>query len=112
MARLGPLCLRGAPVRATIRDMTSKTVAMTSTLAVFELFVPNRPPLEQRVLDAMSPEARSEYLQSRALLAQPGSFGISPEVFRKAQQFDVAFVRAGRSEERRVGKECRSRWSP
>ncbi|MFN2564930.1 MAG: amidohydrolase family protein [Gemmatimonadaceae bacterium] len=95
MAKLATLDLNSEPVRATIRDMVAKNVAMTSTLAVFELFVPNRPPLEQRVLDAMSPEVRSEYLQSRALLAQPGSFGLSPEVFKKAQQFDVAFVRAG-----------------
>ncbi|MDQ3950504.1 MAG: amidohydrolase family protein [Gemmatimonadota bacterium] len=95
LAKLAALDLNSEPVRATIREMTAKNVAMTSTLAVFELFVPNRPPLEQRVLDAMSPEVRSEYLQSRAQLAQPGSFGISPEVFKKAQQFDVAFVRAG-----------------
>jgi hypothetical protein len=95
LAKLANLDLNSEPVRATIREMTAKNVAMTSTLAVFELFVPNRPPLEQRVLDAMSPEVRAEYLQSRALLAQPGSFGISPEVFKKAQQFDVAFVRAG-----------------
>jgi imidazolonepropionase-like amidohydrolase len=95
MAKLATLDLNSEPVRATIRDMTAKNVAMTSTLAVFELFVPNRPPLEQRVLDAMSPEVRTEYLQSRAQLAQPGSFGISPEVFKKAQLFDVAFVRAG-----------------
>jgi imidazolonepropionase-like amidohydrolase len=95
MAKLATLDLNSEPVRATIREMNAKNVAMTSTLAVFELFVPNRPPLEQRVLDAMSPEVRSEYLQSRAQLAQPGSFGISPAVFRKAQEFDVAFVRAG-----------------
>src|ERR687896_1641023 len=95
MAKLATLDLNSEPVRATIREMTAKNVAMTSTLAVFELFVPNRPPLEQRVLDAMSPEVRAEYLQSRALLAQPGSFGISPAVFKKAQEFDVAFVRAG-----------------
>lgn len=95
MAKLATLDLTSEPVRATIREMNAKNVAMTSTLAVFELFVPNRPPLEQRVLDAMSPEVRSEYLQSRALLAQPGSFGISPEVFKKAQEFDLAFVRAG-----------------
>lgn len=95
MAKLATLDLSSEPVRATIRDMTAKNVAMTSTLAVFELFVPNRPPLEQRVLDAMSPEVRSEYLQSRARLAEPGAFGISPAVFRKAQDFDVAFVRAG-----------------
>jgi imidazolonepropionase-like amidohydrolase len=95
MAKLASLDLNSDAVKATIRDMTSHNVAMTSTLAVFELFVPNRPPLEQRVLDAMSPEVRTEYLQSRAQIAQPGSFGISPEVFRKAQDFDVAFVRAG-----------------
>ncbi len=95
MAKLATLDLNSEPVRATIREMKEKNVAMTSTLAVFELFVPNRPPLEQRVLDAMSQEVRAEYLQSRAQLAQPGSFGISPEVFKKAQQFDVAFVRAG-----------------
>jgi imidazolonepropionase-like amidohydrolase len=95
MAKLATLDLNSEAVRATIREMNAKNVAMTSTLAVFELFVPNRPPLEQRVLDAMSPEVRSEYLQSRALLAQPGSFGISPAVFKKAQEFDVAFVRAG-----------------
>jgi imidazolonepropionase-like amidohydrolase len=95
MAKLATLDLNSEPVRATIREMTAKNVAMTSTLAVFELFVPNRPPLEQRVLEAMAPDVRAEYLQSRAQLAQSGSFGISPEVFKKAQQFDVAFVRAG-----------------
>ncbi len=26
--------------------------------------------------------------------------------------FEIELVRGGRSEERRVGKECRSRWSP
>jgi imidazolonepropionase-like amidohydrolase len=95
MAKLATLDLSSEPVRATIREMNAKNVAMTSTLAVFELFVPNRPPLEQRVLDAMAPDVRAEYLQSRAQLAQPGSFGTSPAVFRKAQDFDVAFVRAG-----------------
>jgi imidazolonepropionase-like amidohydrolase len=95
MAKLATLDLSSEPVRATIRDMTARNVAMTSTLAVYELSVPNRPPLEQRTLDAMSPEVRAEYLQTRAQLAQPGSFNISPVVFRKAQEFDVAFVRAG-----------------
>ena len=31
---------------------------------------------------------------------------------RKVSDFDVSFFPEGRSEERRVGKECRSRWSP
>jgi imidazolonepropionase-like amidohydrolase len=95
MAKLAGLDLASEPVQATIREMNARNVAMTSTLAVFELFVPNRPPLEQRVLDAMAPDVRAEYLQTRARLAEPNSFGISTEVFRKAQDFDVAFARAG-----------------
>lgn len=95
LPKLADLDLTSDAVRASIRDLAAKGVAMTSTLAVFELFVPNRPPLEQRVLDAMSPEVRSEYLASRARLAEPGAFGIAPAVFRKAQDYEVAFVRAG-----------------
>jgi hypothetical protein len=68
---------------------------MTSTLAVFELFVAGRPPLDQRMLDAMSPDVRNEYMESRNRLTENSSFGISPQLFRKAQDFDVAFVRAG-----------------
>ena len=76
--------------------MVAHKVPMTSTLAVFELFVPNRPPLEPRVLEAMAPDVRAEYLTSRARLGETGAFAISPDVFRKAQQFELEFVRAGR----------------
>ena len=95
MAKLATLDMNSAPVRATISEMNAKNVAMTSTLAVFELFVANRPPLEQRVLDAMAPDVRTEYLQARTQISQNAGFGISPDVFRKAQDFDVAFVKAG-----------------
>ena len=95
MAKLATLDLTSPPVQQTIREMKDKNVAMTSTLAVFELFVAGRPPLDQRMLDAMSPDVRNEYMESRNRLTEKGSFGISPLVFRKAQDFDVAFVRAG-----------------
>jgi imidazolonepropionase-like amidohydrolase len=95
MAKLAGLDLSSEPVQATIREMKARNVAMTSTLAVFELYVPNRPPLEQRVLDAMAPDVRAEYLQTRARLAEPNTFGISADIFRKAQEFDLAFVRSG-----------------
>ena len=95
LAKLATLDPRGAAARTTIREMVSHKVPMTSTLAVFELFVPNRPPLEPRVLDAMAPDVRSEYLTSRARLSEAGAFAISPEVFRNAQQFELEFVRAG-----------------
>ena len=32
--------------------------------------------------------------------------------YKLSLSMDAAYVRAYRSEERRVGKECRSRWSP
>jgi imidazolonepropionase-like amidohydrolase len=95
LAKLASLDPRGEAARTTIRQMVSNRVPMTSTLAVFELFVPNRPPLEPRVLDAMAPDVRAEYLTSRARLSESGSFAISPEVFRNAQQFELEFVRAG-----------------
>ena len=95
LAKLAMLDIRGDAARRTIREMVSHRVPMTSTLAVFELFVPNRPPLDPRVLDAMAPDVRAEYLTSRARLSEPGSFAISPEVFRNAQRFELEFVKAG-----------------
>ena len=95
LAKLASLDTRGVAARTTIREMVSHRVPMTSTLAVFELFVPKRPPLEPRVLDAMAPDVRAEYLTSRARLSEPGSFAISPEIFRNAQQFELEFVKAG-----------------
>jgi imidazolonepropionase-like amidohydrolase len=60
LAKLASLDTRGEDARRTIREMVSHRVPMTSTLAVFELFVPNRPPLEPRVLEALAPDARAE----------------------------------------------------
>jgi hypothetical protein len=85
--------VNGSEVQATFKDMVSHNVAMTSTLAVYELFVPNRPPLEQRVLDAMYPDVRTGYLTSRARLAEGN--GIAAAAFRRAQDYEVAFVKAG-----------------
>jgi imidazolonepropionase-like amidohydrolase len=95
LAKLASLDINGEAARTTIRQMVARKVPMTSTLAVFELFVPNRPPLEPRVLEAMSPDVKAEYLTSRARLSETGAFAISPEVFRNAQRFELEFVRAG-----------------
>ena len=95
MASFNSLDVNSAAVKETFATMIRAKVPMTSTLVVYELFVPNRPPLEQRVLDAMSPEVRNEYLVSRSRLGEPGAFAITPEVFRTAQAYELAFVRAG-----------------
>ncbi|MEX0912546.1 MAG: amidohydrolase family protein, partial [Gemmatimonadota bacterium] len=94
-ASLLDLDLGSQEVQQTFRDMIDNGVAMTSTLAVYELSVPGRPPLEDRFTEAMSPEALQEYLNRRNSIAEQAATSTMPEVFRKAQQYEVAFVRAG-----------------
>jgi imidazolonepropionase-like amidohydrolase len=87
--------VNGPEIRQTISEMVKGEVAMSSTLAVYELSFPNRPPLEDRVLEALSPEAREEYLAARRDFAARAGESTMPELFRRAQAFEVAFVRAG-----------------
>ena len=88
------LDLASAGVAEMIRELVERRVAVTSTLPVFETFVPNRPPLAQRVLDAMLPEARVDYLARRARI---GSSAASPwaVLLKKEMEFERAFVKAG-----------------
>lgn len=87
--------LDGPEVRQTIREMVDNGVAMSSTLAVYELSFPDRPPLEDRVLEALAPEAREEYLSARREISSRAAQSTMPELFRRAQAFELAFVRAG-----------------
>ncbi len=86
--------LDGEAVAATIRDMVDAGVALTSTLAVYELGVPNRPPLEDRVLEMLAPGARDAYLQSRVDVAARDDSPMAT-LFVKAQAFERRFVEAG-----------------
>jgi hypothetical protein len=43
----------------------------------------------------MAPEVRKEYLDARARLSEPGAFALTPELFKKAEAFEYAFVKAG-----------------
>lgn len=94
VSNLTKLDIEGAPVREMIRDLVARKVAVTSTLAVFEAFLPDRPPLQQRVLDAMTADARTAYLTSRARAAEraPSPWAAA---LRKEMQFELAFARAG-----------------
>src|SRR5438874_1464536 len=47
------LVVASGPIHEMIHDLVAHHVAITSTLPVFETFVPNRAPLDSRVLDAM-----------------------------------------------------------
>lgn len=86
--------LKGTEVQATFKEMIDAGVGMTSTLAVYEMYVPNRPPLEQRVLDAMSVEVQQEYLQTRTSIADQNS-QMWKDLFKKSMEFERAFVAAG-----------------
>ncbi len=81
-------------VQSTFRTMIDAGVPMTSTLAVYEMYVPNRPPLEQRTLDAMSEEVRGDFLLTRASIAEQNS-DLWTRLFPKAQAYERAFVAAG-----------------
>ena len=60
------LDVAGAPVQEMIRDLVAHRVAVTSTLPVFETFVPGRAPLAARVLDAMTETSKAAYLRARS----------------------------------------------
>jgi imidazolonepropionase-like amidohydrolase len=88
------LDIESAPVQETIRDLVAHQVAVTSTLPVFETFVPNRATLSPRVLDSMLPQARIDYLTTRARISGEKD-SPWPELLKKEMQFERDFVKAG-----------------
>ncbi|HET7276018.1 MAG TPA: amidohydrolase family protein [Longimicrobiaceae bacterium] len=87
--------IQGDAVQATFQDMIENDVPMTSTLAVYELYYPGRPPVEQRMLDALAPAVRDDYLAAHEQIAANAASSVMPELFHKAQAFERAFVEAG-----------------
>ena len=93
-AEIAQLDLSSGPMRDMIADLVAHNVAITSTLAVFEAFDGDRPPIEQRFLDAVTEEAAISYLGSRAR-ARGGADAPALAELRKELQFEYAFVKAG-----------------
>jgi imidazolonepropionase-like amidohydrolase len=84
----------GADAAKLIALLVSHHVAVTSTLPVFESDVPGRPPLQPRVLDAMTPEARAAYLYKRNYrFEKPSADG--PIRFMHELKMERNFVAAG-----------------
>jgi hypothetical protein len=70
-------------------------VAVTSTLPVFESGTGVWPPLDQRVLDAMSPASRDSYLAAREN-AKASDTGVRAEaVLKQDMALEHAFAKAG-----------------
>ncbi len=93
-AALLKLEVSSAPIQDTIRDLVAHKVAITSTLPVFEISVPGRPPRRQVVLDSMAPDVRIAYLTRRARVGEDPNTPMTV-LFRKEMEFERAFARAG-----------------
>ena len=89
------LVVANGPIHEMIHDLVAHHVAITSTLPVFETFVPNRAPLDSRVLDAMQPEARISYLRRRALISDGAAKSDWPALFKKELEFEHEFAKQG-----------------
>jgi imidazolonepropionase-like amidohydrolase len=100
---LSKLEVKSGPVHQMILDLIQHHVAITSTLPVFEVEVPGRPSIQARVLDTLSPDARSAFLANKVRMSDQGRlkriYGseISPVAgaFKKEMEFEYAFVKAG-----------------
>ncbi len=95
---LGNVEINDPRIQALIKNLVAHHVAVTSTLPVFEPDACGRPPLEPRVLDAMSPEAKNGYLATRVRICTPKS-GTPPSKgahnLKLEQDFEYQFAKAG-----------------
>src|SRR5256885_5020041 len=98
--------VHGRPLDQAVRDLVTGPLGMTDTgFAVTDALA------VQRVAKAYVSDVPQPHPLAEGETVSPfeGSIGIA---FSPSRIFDAQAFASGRSEERRVGKECRSRWSP
>lgn len=95
ISSLGRMDPNGSNAQQVIRAMLDKKVSMTSTLAVYEPFVPKRPTKDERVLELMAPDVRESYMRMRDQIDKSTNSEFTVEVLHKAMAFERAFVAAG-----------------
>jgi len=104
-ATAADLPIDGEAIQTTIKILVDHHVALTSTLPVYEEFVPSRPDAPQRVLDALSDAVRSKYQVDRQTrraamgegkrTAEGRELQRDAVMLKKEMEFERAFVRAG-----------------
>ncbi len=96
LGRLADVDVEGPEVEATLRTMIEAGVPMTSTLAVYELGLPGRPPTEDRFREMVAPEFLEDYLATRAQIDARGEAGNAWfAVWEKALAFERKFHEMG-----------------
>ena len=100
-AELAKMDVEGPEIQGTIQYLIDHHVAVTSTLAIFESFAPNRPPMsgEMRVRTSLLPDAWGSYTTTRAAIAERAqdepSESISGRLLKMEMQFEHDFVKQG-----------------
>jgi imidazolonepropionase-like amidohydrolase len=94
---LSKLDVEGPEIQGAIHDLIEHHVAITSTLAVFETFVANRPPMneEMRVRESLLPQAWGDYATTRAAIAEGKKPSVWPILLKQEMQFERDFVKQG-----------------
>ena len=81
-------------VHRTIDAMVKRNVALTSTLAVYELSAPSRVPVDQRVLDALHPDV-SKYVADWYAKGRTANDSLWRAAMKKGMAFEREFVKRG-----------------
>jgi enamidase len=82
----------GDAVRSLIAELVRRRVALTSTLTVFETFVPGRP--MPPGLDVLDPQLRAQF-ERRHAAVDTNTTSPYGALFAKARAMELAFARAG-----------------
>lgn len=87
----------GPEAKALIQNLVAHHVAITSTLPVFEHSLPNRPPLNARAMDMLTPEARTAYLYNRNRSASKPADAAAKALasWKRDLAMEYAFAKAG-----------------
>ncbi|MGC2636464.1 MAG: amidohydrolase family protein [Acidobacteriaceae bacterium] len=100
-AELAKMDVEGPQIQGTIQYLIDHHVAVTSTLAIFESFAPNRPPMtqEMRLRETLLPDAWGSFVTTRAMIAQRAeeapAESISGRLLQMEMQFEHDFVKEG-----------------
>jgi imidazolonepropionase-like amidohydrolase len=96
-SRVSPLDVNTPAVKAMIQTLVNHHVAVTSTLAILETFVPNRPSMGflMREKGSMMTEAWAGVLEHRSEIAQRAAQSPWSVLLKEEMQFERDFVAAG-----------------
>lgn len=81
-------------VQQSIRELVDRKVALTSTLAVYETFIPGRAKLMPRAMELLAPDTRAEVESTHAALGRD-AFVVPERLLKKMMAWERDFVKAG-----------------